>query len=158
MLEGCNNARDYWQGVDKVVERWLNDRQEVIRFYCAISSLKSYTNKEVPITVRVRAFCQVLVDYVSAGHFEVYEQLSREAKTFADKHTKVVELLFSAINTTTETALHFNDLYDTDAHCQEMLSLLPRALSELGMALEERFELEDKLINILHDAHRELVA
>ena len=33
----------------------------------------------------LQRFCEILVDYVSAGHFEVYEQLTAEGKAFGDQ-------------------------------------------------------------------------
>ena len=35
---------------------------------------------------------------------------------------------------------------------------LPKDLSELGELLEERFQLEDELIETLHNAHKEMIA
>ncbi len=38
--------------------------------------------------------CEVLVDYVSAGHFEVYEQLIQEAREFNDGGLELAAKLY----------------------------------------------------------------
>ena len=147
-----------WSDIDKVIEKWLHERQEMILLYCAIDGLKEYTPQETPISVKIQAFCQVLVDYVSAGHFEVYDQLMKEAEQFADEGIEIAKKLYPQIHSTTETALAFNDKYDTEEHCDEQLGSLARDLSALGEQLETRFDLEDLLIEKLHNNHREIAA
>lgn len=158
MLESCHSAKDRWGGVNEIIDRWLAERQELILLYVAIEGLEEYTPKDTPISVKIQAFCQVMMDYVSAGHFEVYEQLLREAQEFDDGGVEIAKELYPLIEATTELIIRFNDEYDTDEHCQKMLGKLPDELSKLGQILEERFELEDRLIEVLHNAHKEMVS
>jgi regulator of sigma D len=92
------------------------------------------------------------VDYVSVGHFEVYEQLAKEAKAFSDSAgLKAGADLVDKIQPSTEAVLDFNDKYlETDD-----LDALSKDLSIIGEALEQRFESEDKMIEVLHNAHLE---
>jgi regulator of sigma D len=97
----------------------------------------------------LQEFCGVLVEYVSAGHFEIYEQLTGEAKAFGDtRGLELAETLYPRIDVITEKLLAFNDLCDAGQCVAEKFK-------ELGGLLHERFELEDCLIEVLHTAHKE---
>ena len=104
---------------------------------------------------RLRELCQIMVDYVSAGHFEVYEQLMKEAKEFDDTEgLKAAGSLYNTIDGTTEDILDFNDKYqETDD-----LDTLSIDLSKIGERLAIRFEAEDNMIEVLHVAHKDQVA
>jgi regulator of sigma D len=104
---------------------------------------------------KLRSFCQILVDYVSAGHFEVYDQLIKEGREFDDAEAlQEASKLYDTIDTTTERLLDFNDKYlETDD-----ISSLTADLSHLGEALEVRFSTEDRLISVLHTSHKDLVS
>jgi len=158
MLESCKNAKERWGGVHRLIDGWLNERQELIVLFCGISTLKSLTPRETPMNVKVQAFCQVLIDYCSAGHFEIYEQLLKEAQEFDDGGTELANQVFPILEEMTQIFVDFNDKYDTAEHCLESITDLPKDLSELGELLSERFELEDQLIERLHNSHKELVA
>jgi regulator of sigma D len=157
MLENCKSAKERWGGVSEIIDRWLAERQELIVLYCELSSI-TREKEASSYSTNIQKLCQVLVDYVSAGHFEVYEQLIKEANEFNDGGIELAERLFPKIQETTEIALDFNDEYDNSAHETGLLDVLPEKLSLLGEALEERFVLEDQLIECLHNSHKELVA
>ncbi len=62
--------------------------------------------------------------------------------------------LYDVVDKTTEKLLDFNDKYlETDD-----LATLTNDLSQLGEALEIRFSAEDRLIAVLHAAHKDLVS
>lgn len=133
--------------MSNLIERWLNERQELILLYVAIDGLRQFTPKGTPIGVKVQAFCQVLMDYVSAGHFEVYDRLLSEAKDSDLNTNQVLLRLLSGIQKSTDMAVTFNEIYDSAEHCEEELISLPEDLSKLGEALAERFDLEDQLLD-----------
>lgn len=90
------------------------------------------------------------MDYISAGHFTVYDQLVSEA---AKENTQVAaDELYTQISATTDEALSFNDHY-ADIEKDEELHQFDRNLAKLGEQLEIRFELEDELIHALHTHH-----
>ena len=158
MLENCETAKERWGGVNGLIDRWLNERQEMLVLYCAIKGLKPYSPRKTPINIKVQAFCQVMMDYCSAGHFEVYKQLILEAQEFDDGGIELAKKHYPRLEQITEKCVEFNDAYDTAEHCLEKMAELPKDLSELGELLEERFQLEDALIETLHTAHKEIVA
>ncbi len=156
MLENCQSAKERWGGVSEIIDRWLRERQELIVRYCHLTSLEEFSDVE-EVVRSFTEFCQILLDYVSAGHFEVYEQLLSEAKEFNDGGVDLANKLYPEIQKTTEAALDFNDRFDnTPEEAEELRELIP-ALSRLGEQLEERFELEDTLIEALHTSHADQI-
>ena len=149
MLESCKSAQERWGGVHQLIDRWLQGRFELIAAYKALlEQLPDARSQDI------RRFCQLLVDYVSAGHFEVYEQLINEARAFGDQRgLALVNQLFPRLQVTTEAALAFNDRCDT-GECRKSADYADQ-LRRLGTHLHERFELEDCLIEVLHNAHRQ---
>ncbi|MDB2384324.1 sigma D regulator [Endozoicomonas sp.] len=154
MLEGCKTAKERWGGVSEIIDRWLNGRQELIVLYCSINGVDQLNNDKRPLTVKLKELCQILVDYVSAGHFEVYEQLNQEGLEFDDGGVELAQSLYPQIESNTHLCLDFNDCCETINNIRS----LQEALSALGETLEERFMLEDKLIEILHESHRDNIS
>ncbi len=155
MLENCQSAKERWGGVNDIIDSWLQERQELLVDYCALSGISEFDEHNSEHSNKIRHFCQIMMDYVSAGHFEVYEQLIKEGKDFDDKNAlETANTLYKKIDATTEQLLDFNDKYqETDD-----LSSLAADLSRVGEFLESRFEAEDQMIAVLHVSHKELVA
>jgi regulator of sigma D len=154
MLENCKSAKERWGGVNEIIDRWLEERKAMLVQYCALSGLDQDLS-DLQRGEKLRSFCQILVDYVSAGHFEVYDQLIKEGREFDDAEAlQEASKLYDTIDTTTERLLDFNDKYlETDD-----VSSLSSDLSLLGEALEVRFSTEDRLISVLHTSHKDLVS
>lgn len=158
MLEPNEEITKRWESVDKSIEKWLNERQELIILLCAVDGLREFT-PETPITVKLQAFCQVLIDYVSAGHFEIYNQLIKEAESFGEVDgASILNARYPVIQKSTDLAIQFNDNYEEINDKQLYKAALSKDMSQLAEILEERFALEDELIELLHNRHRELVA
>ncbi|HEY7885536.1 MAG TPA: sigma D regulator [Cellvibrionaceae bacterium] len=151
MLENCQDAKERWGGVSQIIDRWLQERQDMLVLYC---NLSGNGHNEQERAHNLRRLCQILVDYISAGHFEVYDQLLREGRDFEDDEgIKEGSRLFEKIDATTENVLDFNDKYlETDD-----LTSLSQDLSALGETLEARFSAEDRMIAVLHHNHKDLV-
>jgi len=154
MLESCKNAQERWGGVHSLIDRWLLDRTDLVK---ALDNLKASPEKLGADHEALKKFCEALVDYCSAGHFEIYEHLNTEAKAFDDERgLELADTLYPRINVITEKAMAFNDHCDNGdwSHVDEVAS----ELNTLGELLHERFELEDCLIEVLHTSHKEAVA
>ncbi|CAM3475788.1 sigma D regulator [Parendozoicomonas haliclonae] len=152
MLEGCKSAKERWGGVSDLIDGWLNERQNMLVLYCSMTGADPQGDDSRPLQEKLRNFCQLLVDYVSAGHFEIYEQLEQEAVEFGDKDALASsQQLFKAIQKNTGACLDFNDSCETLGNIAE----LQATLSMIGETLEERFSLEDQLIAMLHNSHKD---
>lgn len=158
MLENCRNARERWGGVSELIDRWLKDRQELLVHYCDLSGESDFSQTEV-LEQKLVTLCETLVDYVSTGHFEIYEQLIREAREFNnDDGLELAAKVYPRIQQTTEVALNFNDQVDAGTLSEPAVKALYDELSRLGETLESRFEMEDCLIEHLHNVHADKVA
>ena len=154
MLKNCKSAQERWGGVSSLIDRWLNERQKVLVEFCTLGKIQDLHSKNTVHREKLKAFCEILVDYTSAGHFEIYDQLVKEGKELQDSEgLEAADRLFQTIDATTEIILDFNDKYlETDD-----LKTLAVDLSRLGESLESRLAAEDQMIKVLHTAHSEKI-
>lgn len=78
MLENCRSARERWGGVSEIIDRWLMGRQSL--FVLLAEPGQAEDRRESTLT----SLCEVMVDYISAGYFEVYDQLTKVGHDFED--------------------------------------------------------------------------
>ena len=146
-----SDPKQQFEAVEELLTRWLKERRAVLGKYTEIVvTLDSRLDDEV-LASRQKALCELLVDYVSAGHFEVFHELISEAERFGDGSCALAEKLMPSIGDTTEVILAYEEKY---GNAQERQEKLRRDLSALGELLESRFLLEDQLIAGLHNRHR----
>ena len=151
MLEANTTAKEHRGRVSELASNWLNERQELLVIYCSLSGIEQIRVDERPFSEKMNCFCQALVDYVSAGHFGIYEKLQKKALAELNNNETLpcVAATFDSIQKNTDFLLDFNDGIDKFSNIQS----LQTALSKLGECLEERFSLEDKLIAALNHPH-----
>lgn len=155
MLENCKSAQEKWGGVSDIIDRWLMDRQDMLVHYCRLSDLLEQQEENAICGPSLQRLCQIMVDYISAGHFEVYDQLVQEGRDFDDKAgLKSAGESFKKIDSSTEYILDFNDKYQETDDLDSLLS----DLSILGETLANRFEAEDSMIEVLHVSHKDKIA
>ncbi|WP_027967210.1 sigma D regulator [Halomonas halocynthiae] len=153
MLEKCETAQERWGGVHQLVDHWLIQRRSLLVSFKALNDACD-ANMETPIKPYIDEFSQLLMDYVSSGHFTVYLQLAKEAEAFGDTQAlALASRLLERLDMSTELVLAFDEDYDTPASCERNLNRLPAWIERLTKGLSERFELEDELIARLHDTH-----
>lgn len=150
MLENCKTAQERWGGTHEMIDHWLADRQKTLITYFAIQDAEG---KE-EVSKQLQRLCQLLVDYVSEGHFEIYEQLFREAKEYDDGGINLARQLYPRIEELTQAMIDFNDKYVSADHVEMNVAYLREDLSVLGEKMTERFDLEDQLIERLHTVHK----
>lgn len=158
MVNRSKRTKEGWLLVDDMVRRWMQQRVQLTQDFEGIVTPTQSEEPSESLSQRINRFCQTLVDYVSAGHFEVYNELIREAREFNDGSLGTGIDLCISIEQSTDLALEFNDKFEVHRHDEKLLAELPKHLVELGSVLNLRFELEDKLISAVHDCHRPLVA
>lgn len=140
------NAPALFKEVEELLDRWLKERTDLIHAF-QIASERPEDDVDIQPLAK---FCNILVDYVSAGHFEVFQKLVAEAKSFEDdKHLDEAAELFPQISATTEVALQFNDHFE---EAKDKLAL-ELELATMRDVLATRFALEDRLIDLLHMSH-----
>jgi regulator of sigma D len=125
-----------------LLKRWLAERRELLSHYCELSTLLKQDARPAALGAKLDRFCEVLVDYVSAGHFEVYRALLEASERSGKDAGAESASLYRLIVPTTTVALDFNDRYFRGPAGHG----LARDLSRLGQVLASRFDWEDALI------------
>jgi regulator of sigma D len=128
--------------INGLLKRWLAERRELLSHYCELSALLKQNARVTTLGARLDRFCEVLVDYVSAGHFEVYRALIEAREQNGVEAGAESASLYRLIVPTTTVALDFNDRYFRGPAGHS----LSRDLSRLGQVLASRFDWEDALI------------
>ena len=127
----------------QLIDKLIAERTQMLVLFCRLAGVDPYTPGK-PVQGLLQEFCQILVDYIAAGHFALYERIVEGTERRRD----VVDLanrLYPRIADSTDVALDFNDKYDCEDHCTA-LEHLPTDMSRLGEELATRIELEDQLI------------
>ncbi|WP_100657776.1 Rsd/AlgQ family anti-sigma factor [Alteromonas flava] len=147
MLSTTEHKTSRGYEVSVVLNNWLNERQQLWVDYCSIAGLtanKSSESSPLPSNRQLASFCELMMDYVSAGHFEIFDILASE-----DPNGEALrESLYPQLLKTTDQALEFNDAY---GGVEEIINpaMFERAVARLGETLAVRFELEDRIIQHL---------
>ena len=123
-----------------LMQRWLRGRQTIIVELAGLArEVRSDATSEASLLQRLKTFCADIVDYVSAGHFEIYSRLVDTADA-----ARLFITLGTRLQCTTDQVLAFND---SVTRARPDRARLRRVLADVGMALEERLALEDRLIH-----------
>lgn len=145
----AHSALAQWQRIESLVQDWLQEREQLLYLLCAIRGMHG-TGNQAPVAAKVQELCEVLMDYVSAGYFEIYRELAREARSFNRQHPDIVHSILKRLEESTDEALAFNDDFDSPEHIAALEKVLPQRVSRLMEKLEDRFALEDQLITSIH--------
>ena len=145
---------EFWPWAHERIKHWLEARRELLITFYHLSNFKDFKDNDYAQGKQLQTFCQQLVDYISEGHFEIFEQLIDEGHLFNDAEALASgKKLLPAIYSLTDLILDFNDKY----LATDDLLTLATDLSALGETLAQRFEIEDQMVNILHSAHYQQV-
>ena len=129
-----------------LVSELQEERDEVWALYCQIAELKPF-NDDTDIELKLKNFAEIMVDYVSLGHFGIYDRLLAGTER-RDRVLTSAKAMYPEFSTTTEAVVSFNDQYD-DSKRQFNTSKLESDLSKLGESLATRMEIEDQLCALL---------
>ncbi|WAJ69963.1 sigma D regulator [Catenovulum adriaticum] len=156
MLTELKQVQQKYGGANKAIDNWLEERRELLVRYCKLAGLlpKEARNNTIENS-DVIGFCQVLVDYLSAGHFEVFDDIASKCETHGGESLELARTLWPKINETTDIALNFNDKY-AEVNDETNWEAFSTDLSNLVEALEDRFSYEDKLIHALYTKHTQV--
>lgn len=150
MLNQLQSLTERVRGSNKLVDRWLHVRKHLLVAYYNLVGIKP--GKESFMRLNEKAlddFCQGLVDYLSDGHFNIYERIIREMEGTIPY--LAASKLYPLLEANTQQIMDYYDSALENAIDHDNYLEFQRALSDLGEALEERFTLEDKLIALVLD-------
>ena len=144
-------ANDRRSRTRREIKQLIAERNQLLSLYCSIAGCdgkKDITTSKIDPDV-LQEFCQLLIDYIATGHFELYNRISEGQERRQDM-IKLADAIYPRIEQTTKVAVDFNDLFDGgNNYTDDLVSVLPEHLSKLGEELATRIELEDQLINTL---------
>lgn len=150
MLNKSSDAIQRWKGFDQAIDRWLDERHELIVLLSEFATRQDLSHTTPQLTDKLQAFISLLIDYISAGHFEFYQQLIEEGREYQDAEAVETGVrLLKIIDVSTQQALEFEAMYGPCSPLTDLSS----DLSDLAETLASRFTAEDQMISILHDAH-----
>ena len=152
MLNQLESLTERVGGSNKLVDRWLHVRKHLLVAYYNLVGIKP--GKESYMRLNEKAlddFCQSLVDYLSDGHFNIYERIIREME--GTTPYLAASKLYPLLEANTQQIMDYYDSTLENAIDHDNYLEFQQALSDLGEALEERFTLEDKLIALVLDSN-----
>jgi len=130
----------------QLIAELQNERQEVWSLYYHVAELKPFSANDA-VKSLLTQFSQILVDYVSLGHFGVYERLLAGTER-RSRVLSVAKEIYPEFSATTDAAISFNDKYD-NVEKIEVFEDLEQDLSVLGENLAKRIDLEDRLCEVM---------
>lgn len=128
------------------VERLLEQRQQMLVQFERVSGVQPFDD-DAPGAESLERFVQLLMDYIAAGHFGLYQRIT-EGTERRKAVIDAAERVFPKIAATMDRALDFNDAYDTTDKSAPFDALSDR-LSRLGEVIALRVELEDELLSAM---------
>lgn len=152
MLNQLQSLTEYVGGNNALIDQWLQARKQLLVAYYHLVGIKP--NKEALSLLDEEAldnFCQNLVDYLSTGHFHLYEKMLHEAATHSEQVLALSTQLDLALQNNTQQIMTFYDSHLAAAIDHDNCLEFQQALSHVGEALEERFTLEDRMIQQVYD-------
>ncbi len=150
MLNQLENLTERVGGGNKLVDRWLHVRKHLLVAYYNLVGIKP--GKESYMRLNEKAlddFCQSLVDYLSNGHFNIYERIIRDLE--GNSPQLAATRLYPQLEANTQQIMDYYDSTLENAIDQDNYLEFQQALSDIGEALEQRFTLEDSLIALALD-------
>ncbi len=133
------------QQAHQLIAELQHERQEVWSLYCHVAELMPFSANPT-VRKKLARFSEILIDYVSLGHFGICECLFRDADN-QDPALSAAEEIYPELSATTEVAVSFNDKYESGA--TTVLDDLKQDLSALGESLAKRIDLEDRLCELM---------
>ncbi len=136
-------------GSRELIQKLMSERAEMLVLYCRLAGLDTKGERRHAPAIRLlQEFCEVMVDYLAAGHFSLYERVvngNERRQGFA----QLADQGYPRIAETTQAALDFNDKYD-GKNGEELSLSFDDDLSDLGELLANRIEVEDRLLKLFY--------
>ncbi|WP_087026703.1 sigma D regulator [Thaumasiovibrio subtropicus] len=153
MLSKFEQVQQQWGGNSDVIDQWLLNRQQLLTDYCKLVGLPPYEQaaRQLPSSSQLELFCGQLVDYISAGHFKIYNMVMDRWNQTGFKATPEMTYTYEQIMATTDPLLNFNDKY-AEVSEDDPLEDFDPDISAMGEMMEKRFDFEDQLIQLITES------
>lgn len=150
MLNQLESLTERVGGSNKLVDRWLKIRKQLLVSYYNLVGIKPGKGSYMLLNEKaLDEFCHNLVDYLSAGHFSIYERII--SKMEGTSPLLAATQIYPLLEANTIEIMGYYDSSLENAIDDDNYAELQQALSDIGEALAGRFALEDKLIVLAFD-------
>lgn len=150
MKSGKQHSRR--NATSRQIHKMLDERKELLALLLHVSGL-THHGRDEPDADLLEEFCELLVDYIAAGHFGLYQRIA-DGRERRNRVAALAHNVYPEIEKTTQIALDFSEKYKIDG-THDRPARLQNDLSELGVALTTRIELEDQLIAAVLDTEKD---
>lgn len=148
MLNQLENLAKCVGGNNELIDQWLQARKALLVTYYHLIGLKPNKEQHTPLDEEaLDAFCHSVVDYLSAGHFHVYDRIVPQTDSTSPQ-SLVTAQLYAGLQENTQQIMALYDTQLENAIDHDNYLEFQEALSEVGEALATRFGLEDRLIQL----------
>lgn len=148
MKQQSNDTQERRAGSQELIQHMLKERNQLLSLLLQVSSDSSTDNVSL-LETDLEEFIQVLVDYIAAGHFGLYDRISKGQERRKAVSDLAIEI-YPRIEQSTQIALAFDEKYNPENKNHDRDNFAAD-VSMLGEELTTRIELEDQLINLLLD-------
>lgn len=147
MLNRLESLTQRVGGSNELIDQWLHARKELLVSYCTVIGIKPQKEKHTPLNEKaLENFCHNLVDYLSSGHFHIYDRIIKQVEGESSPRMALTAKVYPALNNNTQTIMSFHDRYSNIEIDDDSCTEFQQALSDIGEALDARFQLEGQLI------------
>ncbi len=146
MTKAAKHQSDARATTRKLIDDMLKQRQQMLVLLWDLTKL-DLQRADDTATDMVDEFLTLLVDYIAAGHFGLYQRITEGS----ERRHRVVETareIYPRIAAITETAINFSERFERGGE-KAMHGHLAQDLSTLAEQLTTRIELEDQLIDAM---------
>jgi len=134
------------------IQELMTERTQLLSQFSSLSGTSQHQSDHAELEEHLKGFCQILMDYLALGHFEIYQRIL-EGKERRHNVRESAATVYPLIAQTTDILIEFNDLYASDTACKAFKQLASD-IYRLGETLSLRFEMEDTLLEALSDERR----
>ncbi|AHJ75731.1 anti-RNA polymerase sigma 70 factor [Kosakonia sacchari] len=150
MLNQLESLTERVGGSNKLVDHWLQARKQLLVSYYNLVGIKPGKGSYMQLNEKaLDDFCHNLVEYLSAGHFNIYERIISELE--GSSPLLAATQLYPMLEANTVEIMNYYDSSLENAIDDDNCLEFQQALSDIGEALAARFTLEDKLIVLAFD-------
>ncbi|WP_145509415.1 sigma D regulator [Yersinia rochesterensis] len=147
MLNRLESLTQRVGGSNELIDQWLHARKELLVSYCTVIGIKPQKEKHTPLNEKaLENFCHNLVDYLSSGHFNIYDRIIKQVEGASSPKMALTTKVYPALKNNTQTIMAFHDRYTNIEIDDDSCAEFQQALSDIGESLDARFRLEDQLI------------
>ncbi|WP_075183595.1 Rsd/AlgQ family anti-sigma factor [Pantoea sp. 1.19] len=140
-------------GNNPLIDSWLTARRQLLVAYYQAVGLKPAKSSLTTLDDKAMdAFCQNLVDYLSTGHFSIYQRLIDQIQN--SHPLSSAGQICQPLESNTDTLMRLYDSHLAQAITDDNCLEFQQALSEVGETLEARFTLEDALIMLAYEQNQ----